>query len=242
MILHPFGDREAQLFGAFDPAASPRLRRAVLLLHPAGWEYVRAHRTMRLLALRLAAAGIDAFRFDYRGTGDSWGDDDESLTLEDWVRDAEEAAEELQALAGVGRVSLVGLRAGARVALEVVARRTVPVDRVVLWDVLELEQPVPASAGNADGIESSERPSLRVPPGVIRDLGRTRRPGIAATTHRLLRVQSDGAPTASDLAGLEAESTLAVAGCPPCWIEERDFGAGAVPAPLIEGIVSWLRS
>jgi pimeloyl-ACP methyl ester carboxylesterase len=242
VILHSFGDREAQLFGVFDPAASPRLRRGVLLLHPAGWEYVRAHRTMRLLASRLAAAGIDAFRFDYRGTGDSWGDDDETLTLEDWVRDAEEAAEELQALAGVARVSLVGLRAGARVALEVMARRTVPVDRVVLWDALELDRAASPSVKEADGSVSLERPALRTPPAVERELGRHRRSSTITPPHRLLRVQSEGAPAALDLVGLEAEPTLSVAGCLPCWIEERHFGAGAVPAPLIEGIVTWLRN
>ena len=55
-------------------------------------------------------------RFDYYGTGDSSGEgSDADLTL--WSEDLDEAVEELRAISGVMRVSLVGVRLGAALAL-----------------------------------------------------------------------------------------------------------------------------
>ena len=45
-----------------------------MLCYPWGSEYIYAHRSLRLLAQRRAAAGIHTLRFDYFGTGDSDGD------------------------------------------------------------------------------------------------------------------------------------------------------------------------
>lgn len=43
----------------------------VLVLPPVGYQYWTSHRTLRVVAERLAAAGHLALRLDYDGTGDS---------------------------------------------------------------------------------------------------------------------------------------------------------------------------
>jgi alpha-beta hydrolase superfamily lysophospholipase len=126
------GTSERPLYAIFSAASGTRQRRAVVLCAPFGDEYARAHRTGRLLAQRLAAAGAAALRFDYYGTGDSGGDDDE-FSPDGAVRDTLAAVAEAQEVGGVRHVTLIGLREGAAAAV-----RATPlargVDRLVLWD------------------------------------------------------------------------------------------------------------
>src|SRR5690242_21844126 len=75
MTAFHFGSRERRLFGYYEPApASARKVQAALLCHPMGNEQVFAYRSMRQLAARLVRAGFHVLRFDYFGTGDSYGD------------------------------------------------------------------------------------------------------------------------------------------------------------------------
>ncbi|MBK7659827.1 MAG: hypothetical protein IPJ28_12035 [Betaproteobacteria bacterium] len=66
------GEPPRQLFAMLQPAggAAPR-QHGVLLCNPFGQEAIRAHRLVRVLGDRLAAAGFAVMRFDYYGTGDS---------------------------------------------------------------------------------------------------------------------------------------------------------------------------
>ncbi len=230
MIPCFFGPSDTPLFGAFDPAVTPRLRRAVLILNPGGWEYVRAHRTLRFLASRLAAVGIDVMRFDYSGTGDSWGDRNSAITLERWIADVEEAADELMALSGVTRVGMVGLRMGARIALESARRDTLPCDRLVLWDPIDI------------GTPNDDTSSMHVPDAVCADLTRADRVREVRAGVSMVFALSDGSGVPEDLRVLRPTHTLQHAGSAACWVEEQDFGAGAVPTRLLEDIVAWLRS
>ena len=61
-------------FGWLHPAAG---NRGVVLCAPHGYEELCVHRQWASLAERLAAAGLPTLRFDYRGTGNSVGDDEE---------------------------------------------------------------------------------------------------------------------------------------------------------------------
>ncbi|HVQ29080.1 MAG TPA: alpha/beta hydrolase, partial [Vicinamibacteria bacterium] len=99
---------------------------------PAGQEYLRAHRAFLQLAERLAALGFDVLRFDYFGCGDSAGDDHEGR-LDVWLENTKAAIEEVEALCGSDRVSLVGLRLGAALAAQAQAGRGAP-SALVLWD------------------------------------------------------------------------------------------------------------
>lgn len=134
--MHPFffGSGPRRLFGIYEPALQSKgRRRAALLCHPWGPEYLHAHRSMRRLSQLLAAAGTDALRFDYYATGDSAGGDAEG-DLDGWRRDTMTAAEELISLSGTNRLTLVGLRLGGAVAAQTATELGPAVERLVLWD------------------------------------------------------------------------------------------------------------
>lgn len=128
-----FGSSEKPLYGIYHPPTSESHRReGVVLCYPFGREYLRAHRALRELAHRLAAEGFHALRFDYAGTGDSYGDGDE-VSVETWVEDVASALQEVRSLSGFETVSLLGLRFGAVLAA-LAARREPAVARLALWD------------------------------------------------------------------------------------------------------------
>ena len=58
-------------------APEVRSGQGVVICPPLGHEYISAYRSLRELADRLAAAGVAVLRFDYHGTGDSAGEDDD---------------------------------------------------------------------------------------------------------------------------------------------------------------------
>jgi pimeloyl-ACP methyl ester carboxylesterase len=131
-----FGTSQRRLFGLYLP---PRRRvpapKSIVLCHPWGQEYLRAHRSMRQLGNLLAAAGHHVFRFDYFGTGDSAGDMVDA-DLAGWERDIEMAMQELMDTSGATRVSLAGLRLGSTLAARVAARHKREVDMLAMWDPL----------------------------------------------------------------------------------------------------------
>src|ERR1051325_66360 len=68
--------QEQPLFAWLHYPANPS-GHGVVLCAPLGYEQVHAHRSFRVLADQLAAAGVTALRFDYHGTGDSAGRDED---------------------------------------------------------------------------------------------------------------------------------------------------------------------
>ena len=128
-----FGTSEQQLFGVYHAAepGSPK-RGGVVLCQPIGHEYLRAHRAFRNLAIALASQGFHVLRFDYFATGDSAGDANR-LTVRQCLTDLATAIDELKDIAGLTKVSLVGLRLGATFAALTASRR-LDVDRLALWD------------------------------------------------------------------------------------------------------------
>ena len=110
-----FGDSRRPLFGVHHPPRVGPRRPGVVVCPPFGQESLRAHRSLRDLATRLAEAGVPALRFDYRGSGDSAGEPEETR-LEGWVADVVTAVEEMREATGDKRVSLAGLRLGAAAA------------------------------------------------------------------------------------------------------------------------------
>ena len=137
--VEPFYFGEPRLFGCLHPAADTRgagpdapTRTGVVFCHPLGHEYVTLHRAARILASRLARSGLPTLRFDYSGTGDSAGGLEEAR-LQNWVDDADAAADALRSRTGVERICLVGARLGATLALRAAARRA-DVESLALWD------------------------------------------------------------------------------------------------------------
>ncbi|MFC5358587.1 alpha/beta fold hydrolase [Azospirillum himalayense] len=114
-------------FGWLHPASG---RRGVVLCAPYGGEALATHRAWRRFAERLSAAGLPVMRFDYPGTGNSAGDEDDPARLEAWLGGIRAATAHLRAVAGVEEVALVGLRLGALLAAA--AAREVGADALVL--------------------------------------------------------------------------------------------------------------
>lgn len=132
MVPLYFGPSDRPLFGMYHPAGEGLPRPAgVVLCNPFGHEELHGHRSMRHLAERLAAAGFPSLRFDPDATGDSAGDDREGERVAAWRASIGEAAGALRAKAGVSKVVLLGLRAGALLAL--VSAAETGADRLVLW-------------------------------------------------------------------------------------------------------------
>jgi alpha-beta hydrolase superfamily lysophospholipase len=125
-----FGPEDRRLFGWLHAPAGG-VHAGVVLCPPLGYEYVCAYRTYVLLARRLTEAGFAVLRFDYDGTGDSVGDDQDPARVDAWLASIRAAVEDMRGR-GVDELALVGMRAGALLAA--VAAETCKVSDLVLWD------------------------------------------------------------------------------------------------------------
>lgn len=81
-----------------------------------GYEDMVTHRIWRAQACRFAEAGLPTLRFDYHGTGDSIGADDDGGRVQAWLDSVRLAVEALRTHTGVEKVTLVGFRLGALLA------------------------------------------------------------------------------------------------------------------------------
>lgn len=127
-----FGPSDRPLYGWVSMPADGLARGGAVLCPPMGEEGRAAHRTFRRLAEDLAAQGMVALRFDYEGTGDSSGLQDDPERVASWLASVEAARQYLLDL-GVSDVSAVGMRLGATLAGCQAAAST-PFHSLVLWD------------------------------------------------------------------------------------------------------------
>lgn len=149
-----FGSSEQALFGVYHaPSGQPARNRGVVLCNPFGDEAIKAHRAFLQLANRLASERFHVLRFDYFATGDSAGESEQG-TIEQWLADIGTAADEIKDASGVAKVSFVGLRFGATLALQAATRRR-DLDRVTLWD------PVVRGAGYVSDLQRVHEVYLR---------------------------------------------------------------------------------
>lgn len=246
-----FGSPQRRLFGAYEAPRAAAGARAVLLCYPWGQEYIRAHRSMRRLASLLSRGGLHALRFDYFGTGDSMGSSRE-VSVSGWEQDIDTALEELRETSQVARVALVGLRLGATLAAQVAARNKEIVERLILWDPIvsgpEYVQELLSHArpGSADSQvrevhgfpltnefaeELRELHLLHLVPSL------PERTHVVATavlpSHETLRaeLQRQG----------RTDVTIELLDALSAWIEYLDFGAGAIPAKVLDTIMQRVR-
>jgi alpha-beta hydrolase superfamily lysophospholipase len=128
-----FGSESRALFGWYHaPADGLQRELAIVVCSPLGHEAVNGHRSVRHLADGLANAGVPAFRFDYDGTGDSAGDDEDPARVAAWCASIYEAMATLRTLSHAPRIGLVGVRLGATLAAAVAAESD-DVDCLVQW-------------------------------------------------------------------------------------------------------------
>lgn len=231
-----FGSGQEDLYGALHASPGPRKRRGVVILNPYGWEALRAHRTLRSLADRLAGQGLDTLRFDYFGSGDSGGGWREA-SLERWVADAGTALREIQASVGVPRISLVGLRLGALIAAVLAGRNPQLIDRLVLWHPPQDTRDLTRWLGDAPPAEAAAFP---LPDGFLQGT----LPGTVGEALRGFRghlLTVGGNETPAELPDLRSRSVVRPSpDQTPCWVEDRNEGAGMIPVDLLTRVVDFL--
>ncbi len=135
---------------------------AVLYLPPFAEEMNRARRMAILQARALAACGIGALILDPYGTGDSEGNF-ENVSWGIWQNDARSGLIWLRAQ-GYQRRSLLGLRLGACLALDVAAKiADTDLSRLILWQPVQRGETflnqflrVRIAAGLRDGAETGK--------------------------------------------------------------------------------------
>ena len=99
---------------------------------PLAHEHQETYATLRLLAESLAACGFCVLRFDYDGTGDSAGSEQDPNRVASWLGSVNESLALLRR-GGVASVMVVGVRFGALLAA-LAARQDGDIDSLVLWD------------------------------------------------------------------------------------------------------------
>jgi len=235
MTAFHFGSRQRRLFGYYEPAqANFRRVQAALLCHPMGNEQVFAYRTLRQLAARLVRSGFHVLRFDYFGTGDSYGDTGEG-DLASWCDDIETALEELKEITGATKVDVVGLRLGANLSARVASKRPEEINKLILWEPLAADELAvaacgysnPQALGNSGLVESD----------IVKDFARSAISGKAALLPpSTLLLLTAGPPLPTEFSPLAVEY-LADA---RAWIEER-LNTGSIPSGVLQHIVDWLQ-
>jgi uncharacterized protein len=230
-----FGSRQRRLFGIYEPAQENFGKvRATLLCHPMGNEQIFAYRTMRLLAARLVQAGFHVLRFDYFGTGDSYGNTGEG-DLASWCGDIATAIEELKEITGATKVNLAGLRLGANLSARVAAQRPKEISKLILWEPLAADEL--AVAGFERPVARAERsPRLiksDIAEGFARGALQTKTALLPPSTLVLLTA---GPPSPTEFGSLAVQYVPEAS----AWIEER-LETGSTPVVALQRVVDWLQ-
>jgi pimeloyl-ACP methyl ester carboxylesterase len=233
MTAFHFGTSERRLFGYYEPAqANLGKVRAVLLCHPMDNEHVFAYRTMRQLAARLVRVGFHVLRFDYFGTGDSYGDTGEG-DLASWCEDIETAIEELKEITGATTVNLAGLRFGANLSAQVAACQPKEIAKLVLWEPLAADELAVAGSRSHRADRVSRSVGSDVGEGFARGAILSKAASLPPSTLVLLTARP---PSANEFGSLAVEYMAE----PSAWIEES-LNTGSVPTKALQRIVDWLQ-
>jgi len=128
-----FGPASDSLFGWYHtPQAQSPSQTALVICPPIGYEYMHAHRSLRHLADRLAGSGLPTLRFDYHGSGDSGGLNQDPDRVAAWLDSIRQAVFTVRHLSGCEEVGLIGLRMGASFAAMIAAETEI--GPLVLWE------------------------------------------------------------------------------------------------------------
>ncbi|MDI9898522.1 alpha/beta hydrolase family protein [Rhodococcus sp. IEGM 1409] len=127
-----FGPDESPLFGSVHLPTNRRVRGGIVICSPLAKEHVSTYRGLRQLSEKLAEAGFMVLRFDYRGQGDSAGDQNDPNAVTHWTQSVEHAVRYLRD-SGVADLGMVGLRAGTLIGTNALASLN-SLRALTLWD------------------------------------------------------------------------------------------------------------
>jgi pimeloyl-ACP methyl ester carboxylesterase len=125
-----FGARDRPALGWLTVPADRSPSSGVVIAPPIGYAYWSSHRTLRVLAEALAAAGHAVLRFDYDGTGDSAGDQWDADRVRAWRATLGHAVKALQDR-GADQLHVIGVHLGGTFALLDGAR--LGITSIVAW-------------------------------------------------------------------------------------------------------------
>jgi dienelactone hydrolase len=114
------------------PAVGARLRTAVVICPPWGWDDVSSYRSRRRWATTLAEAGHPTLRFGLPGADNSGGGPSDPARVDAWVAAVSTAAAKLRETYEPNQVAAVGVGLGGLLAQEAIARGA-EIDEIVLW-------------------------------------------------------------------------------------------------------------
>lgn len=130
-----FGSPEKPLLGWLHTTnAKQHFDTGIIICPPLAVEYMNSYRSLRYVADYFALAGIPALRFDYHGTGDSSGIEEDDNRLKSWLWSIEQAQQQLQTLTNCNKSGLFGFRIGATLAA--LSTQTQPSEFLVCWAAL----------------------------------------------------------------------------------------------------------
>lgn len=230
------------------------LDHGVIICAPVGYEQLHSHRTLRRLADAVARTGMPTLRFDWHGTGDSAGVDEDENRCATWQANLRDACAWMRRETGCQRISIIGLRLGATIAA--VTSADLDVDHFVLWapvtngrafaremlaiDMTSEFRPAP----NAAATGNVEAAGFTLSRATATELGAWNLLKANPTCRRALLVMRDDLPEDRRLhdayrtAGIEVEQ-LSVPGHLEMMSEPH---RSRVPATAIEQITRWLET
>lgn len=249
-----FGPADRPLFGwCHTPASGARRALAVAVCPPLGIEYFNSYRSLRYLADRLAQSGVAAVRFDYDGTGNSAGRDEDPNRVSAWVSSVLAAIAWLRTNPDVGHVGLVGVRMGATLAA--LAAEAVDVSSLALWapcvrgaayvrELKALERIAGTEVAGADASGDFEAGGCITTLDTQREIARIDLRQTSPRSARILIGARDDRPEPDELTDIWAGPARAVAvraltGLPDMMALPH---RARVPGAAIEAIVDWITA
>jgi len=115
----------------YEPQGRDSKEVGIIMCYPIGQEYIRCHKLYVTLAKKIAEHGFHVLRFDYSGTGDSYGEFS-SFSIEQAIEDIDLAVKELKEACGLKKIMLVGVRLGATLSL--LYSQKAKIDGLILWN------------------------------------------------------------------------------------------------------------
>ncbi len=247
-----FGEENKLLFGCYHPAEQNIRNCAVILIYPAGHEYIQFHRVFRQLAALLVVAGFPVLRFDFYGSGDSSGDTEDGR-IRQWLTDIRTAIGEARSRSRAAHICLVGLRLGGSLSL----LSSLEIDGMVLWD------PIVNGETYLDELTALHREMLGIAHLRPEDSGPTELLGFPLTdqmradlkslnllaltqkpANHILVIQShetgDQRPLTAHLKDLHASVKYVHLPNPLFWTWMEDFSHILVPQPILHAVVEWM--